>query len=35
MVGEEINIAPRQEISIGRLADELIRKINTYAKDCI
>lgn len=31
-IGEEINIATQQEISIGRLADELIRQINPNAK---
>lgn len=31
-IGEEINIASQQEISIGRLASELIRQINPEAK---
>lgn len=31
-IGEEINIATQQEISIGQLADELIRQINQNAK---
>lgn len=31
-IGEEINIATQQEISIGQLAEELIRQINPYAK---
>ena len=31
-VGEEINIATQREISIGQLADELIRQINPYAE---
>ncbi|HPE95033.1 MAG TPA: NAD-dependent 4,6-dehydratase LegB [Bacillota bacterium] len=31
-IGEEINIATQQEISIGQLADELIRQINPEAK---
>lgn len=31
-IGEEINIATQQEISIGELADELIRQINPKAK---
>ena len=31
-IGEEINIATQQEISIGELADELIRQINPNAK---
>ncbi|KJS88809.1 MAG: NAD-dependent dehydratase [Peptococcaceae bacterium BICA1-8] len=31
-IGEEINIATQQEISIGQLADELIRQINPNAK---
>ena len=31
-IGEEINIATQQEISIGQLADELIRQINPKAK---
>lgn len=31
-IGEEINIATQQEISIGRLADELIRQINPRAR---
>lgn len=31
-VGQEINIATQQEISIGQLADELIRQINPSAK---
>ena len=31
-IGEEINIATQQEISIGELADELIRQINPAAK---
>lgn len=31
-VGEEINIATQQEVSIGQLAEELIRKINPNAK---
>lgn len=31
-VGQEINIATRQEISIGALADELIRQINPKAQ---
>lgn len=31
-IGEEINIATQQEISIGQLADELIRQINPRAK---
>lgn len=31
-VGEEINIATQQEISIGQLAEELIRQINPKAK---
>lgn len=31
-IGEEINIATQQEISIGHLADELIRQINPSAK---
>ena len=31
-VGEEINIATQREISIGRLAEELIRQINPNAK---
>lgn len=31
-VGEEINIATQQEISIGMLAEELIRKINPNAR---
>lgn len=31
-IGEEINIATQQEISIGRLAHELIRQINPNAK---
>lgn len=31
-VGEEINIATQQEISIGQLAEELIRQINPNAK---
>lgn len=31
-VGQEINIATRQEISIGALADELIRQINPKAR---
>ena len=31
-IGEEINIATQQEISIGRLAEELVRQINPSAK---
>ena len=31
-IGEEINIATQKEISIGNLADELIRQINPEAK---
>jgi NAD dependent epimerase/dehydratase len=31
-IGEEINIATQQEISIGQLADELIKQINPMAK---
>lgn len=31
-IGEEINIATQQEISIGQLAEELIRQINPKAK---
>ncbi|AFA49246.1 NAD-dependent 4,6-dehydratase LegB [Acetobacterium woodii] len=31
-IGEEINIATQQEISIGELADELIRQINPKAR---
>lgn len=31
-IGEEINIATQKEISIGQLADELIRQINPNAK---
>lgn len=31
-IGEEINIATQQEISIGELADELIRQINPQAE---
>jgi len=31
-IGEEINIASQQEISIGQLAEELIRQINPNAK---
>lgn len=31
-IGEEINIATQQEISIGRLAEELIRQINPQAR---
>lgn len=31
-IGEEINIATQQEISIGELAEELIRQINPAAK---
>ncbi|MEG2286988.1 MAG: GDP-mannose 4,6-dehydratase, partial [Ruthenibacterium sp.] len=31
-VGQEINIATQREISIGDLADELIRQINPAAK---
>ena len=31
-IGEEINIATQQEISIGRLAEELIRQINPRAR---
>ena len=31
-IGEEINIATQKEISIGELADELIRQINPEAK---
>ncbi len=31
-IGEEINIATQQEISIGQLAEELIRQINPAAK---
>lgn len=31
-IGEEINIATQQEISIGKLAEELIRQINPNAK---
>ncbi|WP_265445374.1 NAD-dependent 4,6-dehydratase LegB [Acetivibrio straminisolvens] len=31
-IGEEINIASQQEISIGKLAEELIRQINPNAK---
>ena len=31
-IGEEINIATQQEISIGQLAEELIRQINPEAK---
>lgn len=31
-IGEEINIATQREISIGQLADELIRQINPEAK---
>ena len=31
-VGEEINIATQQEISIGELAEELIRQINPQAR---
>lgn len=31
-IGEEINIATQQEISIGQLADELIRQINPNAR---
>lgn len=31
-IGEEINIATQQEISIGQLADEMIRQINPNAK---
>lgn len=33
-VGEEINIATQEEISIGQLAEELIRQINPNAKIC-
>lgn len=32
MIGEEINIATQDEISIGQLAEELIRQINPNAK---
>ena len=32
VIGEEINIATQQEISIGQLAEELIRQINPNAK---
>jgi dTDP-glucose 4,6-dehydratase len=32
IIGEEINIATQQEISIGQLAEELIRQINPKAK---
>lgn len=32
VIGEEINIATQQEISIGELAEELIRQINPNAK---
>ena len=31
-IGEEINIATGQEISVGQLADELIKRINSTAK---
>ena len=31
-IGEEINIATQKEISIGQLAEELIRQINPNAK---
>lgn len=31
-IGEEINIATQQEISIGQLAEELIRQINPHAQ---
>ena len=31
-IGEEINIATQQEISIGQLAEEMIRQINPNAK---
>lgn len=31
-IGEEINIATQQEISIGQLADELVRQINPIAE---
>lgn len=31
-IGEEINIATQQEVSIGQLAEELIKQINTNAK---
>lgn len=31
-IGEEINIATQQEISIGRLAEELIKQVNPIAK---
>jgi dTDP-glucose 4,6-dehydratase len=31
-IGEEINIATQQEISIGRLAEELVKQINPSAK---
>lgn len=31
-IGEEINIATNEEISIGKLADEIIKKINPKAK---
>ncbi len=31
-IGEEINIATQSEISIGQLAEELIRQINPSAK---
>lgn len=31
-IGQEINIASQQEISIGQLANELIKQINPYAK---
>ena len=31
-IGEEINIATQQEISIGTLADEIIRQINPKAR---
>ena len=34
-IGEEINIATQQEISIGQLANELIRQINPKAKNCL
>lgn len=33
-IGEEINIATQKEISIGQLAEELIRQINPRAKIC-
>ena len=34
-IGEEINIATQEEVSIGQLAEKLIQKINPKSEDCL